>query len=146
MVEGSIYAFIATIGFGILFNIRGRNLFIAALGAGISWFCYLFTMKLTSSTFLAYFLASITAGVFSEVMARILKTPATTFVICSIIPLVPGSGMYYSMYEIIKGNASKALNLSLETLSIAGAVALGILFATSMIKIITYKKNNHVTS
>lgn len=146
MVESSIYAFIATVGFGVLFNIRGKNLFIASLGAGISWFCYLATMKLSTSTFLAYFLASITAGVFSEVMARMLKTPATTFVICGIIPLVPGSGMYYSMYEIIKGNTTNALNLSLETLSIAGAIALGILFATSMIKIITYRKNNHVTS
>ena len=35
-----IISFIASLGFGIVFDIKGKNLIFAALGGGLSWFCY----------------------------------------------------------------------------------------------------------
>ena len=69
-------------------------------------------------------------------MARIFKTPVTTFVVCALIPLVPGSGMYYTMREAVAGNISKSLELGLNTLASAGTLALGVLFVSTITRLI----------
>lgn len=144
MVTSALYSFIATAGFGVLFNIRGKKLFWAALGGGLAWYMYLLIDKFTASQLLSYFAASIAAGMYSEIMARLLKTPVTVFVMCSIIALVPGGGMYYTMFESIQGNVSKSLSLGIETMSIAGAIALGILVSSSLVKLATYNKKKNI--
>ena len=98
MITQSVFAFFATLGFGILFNIKGHKLFYAGLGGGISWFISLCCESLGFDTISSFFIASIIFSIYSEVMARVLKTPVTTLIICALIPLVPGGGMYYNMY------------------------------------------------
>jgi len=142
MIIKSLYALVATLTFGILFNIRGKKLFIASLGGGLSWFVYLLASYYGQSNVFSFFMASLAAGVFSEVMARIMKTPVTTFVICAIIPLVPGGGMYYTMLDSIRGNINDSLNKGLETLTIAGAIAVGIILVSSTSKYITLIRAN----
>lgn len=138
IVINSIYAFIATFGFCILFNIRGKNLFYTSLGGGITWFLYLLTVHYSNSNIFALFIASIVAGLYSEIMARVLKSPVTTFSICAIIPLVPGGGMYNTMLESIQGNVNKSLATGLNTLASAGAIAVGILLASSFTKLVLF--------
>lgn len=137
LIYSCIYTLVATLGFGVLFNIKGKNLVFASIGGGVSWFFYL----LTSSSFhlpnlISFFIASVVGSIYSEVMARILKTPVTTFIICAIIPLVPGGGMYNTMFSFVQGNVNESLNLGLQTLSIAGTVAVGVFFVSSITKAI----------
>ena len=61
-----------------------------------------------------------------------MKTPVTTIVICALIPLVPGAGMYYTMYETITGNVSGAIELGLTTIANAGSLALGVIFVSTI--------------
>lgn len=140
MIINSIYALIATLGFGIIFNIRKKNLLFASIGGGLSWFFYLLALSFYKSTLFSLFIGASVGAFYSEIMARTLKTPVTTFIVCAIIPLVPGSGMYYSMYESIKGNADKSLSLAIDTLSYAGAIAIGILLISSITKLISTLK------
>ena len=72
------------------------------------------------------FLAACGLCLVSELLARRMKTPVTTFLICALIPLVPGGGMYYTMLAIIQGNTMSALETGIHTLGCAGALALGI--------------------
>ncbi len=141
MILSSLYAFIATLGFGIVFNIKGKNLFFAALGGTIAWFFYSLLLKFNIYSVNALFISSLIFSTYSEIMARILKTPVTTLVICALIPLVPGSGMYYTMLESIQGNISKSLEIGLTTLSQAGALAVGIIFVSSITRFINAAKN-----
>lgn len=136
MLVQSIIAFIATLGFGMLFNIRGQKLFFAALGGGISWFISLFCLKLGLSEISSYFIASIIFSIYSEIFARILKTPVTTLVICALLPLVPGSGMYYTMYAAVTGDILKSLETGLNTLAISGTLALGVIFVSTITRLI----------
>jgi uncharacterized membrane protein YjjB (DUF3815 family) len=139
LLYSCIYTLIATLGFGILFNIKGKNLVFASIGGGVSWFFYLLTYSnLHFANLIAFFIASVIGSVYSEVMARILKTPVTTFIICTIIPLVPGGGMYYTMFSSIQGNVNESLNLGLQTLSIAGTVAIGVFLVSSITKAIVF--------
>lgn len=138
MLKNLIYAAITTFAYCIIFNIRGKNLIFGSLGGGLTWIIYLITFKFSNSNNLAFFIASAFSGVYSEVMARLLKTPVTTFVTCTIIPLVPGGGMYYTMYEFVQGNIDKAQTLGIETLSIAGAIAVGILLVSSITRLLMF--------
>ncbi|MCY6483632.1 threonine/serine exporter family protein [Clostridium aestuarii] len=142
MILNSIYALIATLGFAILFNIRGKNLIFASIGGAVGWFFYLLVLNYSPSKMLAFFIASISISVYSEVMARILKTPVTTFLICAFIPLVPGCGMYYTMFESTKGNIDKSLSIGLETLSNAFAIAVATILVASITKVIITLKNS----
>jgi len=134
MIEQVIVAFVASFGFGIIFNIKGIKLIFAAIGGGLSWFCYLYLNNNGISTILSLFISSIIFSIYSEICARYLKTPVTTLVICALIPLVPGAGMYYTMYQTILGNVSGAVQLGLNTLSSAGALALGVIFVSTITK------------
>ena len=127
-----IYAFIVSLGFGVLFNVRDRNLFFAALGGAVGWFFYSLTLNLSGSNVLAMLIASISISVYAEIFSRILKNPVTLFLVCSLIPLVPGSGMYYTVFEAVKGNVVESLNYGIETISLAGVIAVGIILVSTL--------------
>ena len=136
----TLVSFFATFGFCIAFNIRGKKNIFAALGGAMSWFFYslTFTNGIISIFFTYY--SSVIFSIYSEVLARIFKTPVTTFVVCALIPLVPGSGMYYTMREAIAGNISKSLELGLNTLASAGTLALGVLFVSTLTRLVLSAK------
>ncbi len=134
MIIEVLSAFISSFAFGIVFNIKGKNLFFAALCGALGWFIYKFSIKMGSSDTTALFFAAVGLSVYSEIFARILKTPVTTFVIAALIPLVPGGGMYYTMVEAITGNVMKSLETGIKTLASAGVLALGIILVSTITK------------
>lgn len=141
-----LYAFISSLGFGILFNVRGKNLIIASIGGGLGWLFYLITKSSTGSEIVALFVASIVISVFSEIFARIMKNPVTIFLICALIPLVPGGGMYYTTFEAVQGNVSKSIVLGIQTLFNAASIAVGIILVSTISKIINKLKFNKLES
>ena len=150
MILQIICAFIATLGFGILFNVRDRNLFYASLGGAIGWITYLIAINLNSSVMLATFIASVVISIYAEIFSRILKNPVTLFLICALIPLVPGSGIYYTILSVVQGDIMQSLQKGIETLSIAGLIALGIITVSTLSrliqKIIFLRKNSKISS
>lgn len=132
MIEQVIVAFFAAFGFGIIFNIKGLKLIFSSIGGSLSWFCYLYLNTNGMSIILSLFISSIIFSIYSEICARYLKTPVTTIVICALITLVPGAGMYETMYQTILGNVSGALEIGLNTLASAGVLALGIIFVSTI--------------
>ena len=90
------------------------------------------------------FIASICFSLYSEILARTAHTPVTTFIICALIPLVPGGGMYRTMLAAIQGDIMKALTMGLDTITIAGALVLGILLVSTIMKAITKRKKTEV--
>ena len=140
MILEVIAAFISTFAFGIVFNIKDKNLFFAALCGALGWFVYKFSLMFGISDTTALFLASLALSTYSEVFARILKTPVTTFVIAALIPLVPGGGMYYTMVEAITGDIMKSLEIGIKTIASAGALALGVILVSTITKTIIKNK------
>jgi uncharacterized membrane protein YjjB (DUF3815 family) len=139
IISNFIYAFICTLGFGIIFNVKGRKVIAASVGGGLGWIVYIMLYDINISKIVSIFLATIVISVYSEIIARIMKQPVTMFAISAIIPLVPGSGMYYTMYEVIQGNNDKASSLGMETFVIACSIASGITLVSSITKLINPK-------
>ena len=143
LLRMSFVSFIITFGFGILFNIKGKKLLFAALGGGLSWYFYSLPLSLGLSEVSSLFISALVFSTYSEVLARIFKTPVTSFIICALFPLVPGSGMYYTMLATIDGELQNAVHLGINTLANAGTLALGVIFISTITSLIFRVKRNH---
>ena len=136
-----VYSFIGSYCFSIIFNIRGRKTFFAGLGGAINQSSFILLGFLIYGNITNYFFATVITALYAEIIARIEKAPATVFLVPSIIPLVPGGMMYYTMEHCIRGETSKFLNMLLDTFGVAGALAMGILVVSSGSKIVKVAKN-----
>ncbi len=76
---------------------------------------------------------------YAELLARLVKAPATVFLIPSIIPLVPGGRLYYTMRAIVDGNEIKAKIFAKQTLVIALGIAVGIVIVSLVFYHISHK-------
>lgn len=89
----------------------------------------------------AYFFACLFASLLSQVFARKLKAPVTMFYIPTFYLYVPGSSIYQMAFHYIEGNYSLAVTFLFETISIAGAIALGVFMSDSLTEIYWDIKN-----
>ncbi|WP_195984272.1 threonine/serine exporter family protein [Clostridium sp. D33t1_170424_F3] len=129
-----LYAFIACAAFCLVFNMRGKLIFFTSLGGAIGWFVYLLLSPLQNDI-VQFFLATVVITLYSEIMARIHRVPVTGYLLIALLPMVPGGGIYYSMEYCIAGNTEMFLETGLHTLGIAGALALGILLVSSLVRL-----------
>lgn len=140
VIKACVSSFLATLGFGFLFNIKGKNLVLAGLVGAFGGLIYKSCLYLGLSEMMANFLGAVGLSLCSEILARCCRTPVTTFLVCALIPLVPGGGMYRTMLEAIHGNVDKALNLFVSTISIAGVLALGVLIVSTLMRAYYHEK------
>ncbi|MBQ8208260.1 MAG: threonine/serine exporter family protein [Clostridia bacterium] len=128
--------FLGSFGFAIMFNIRGKKLAAAAFGGFISWTLFLLLGFVTESEPIRYFIVSVLISAYSEIMARILKTPTTTFIITSLIALIPGGSLYYTMSNAFRSDLSSFINNGIHTIQLAVALALGVVAVTAFTKLL----------
>lgn len=129
-----LYAFLGGLAFAVPFNVHGKDVPLAALGGAGGWLVYLLALPLCGSEVISYFVAALALSLYSEMMARIRKRPVTTFLLISIFPLVPGAGIYYTMQYAIQGNSARFLSQGMHTLGLSGALALGILLVSTVMR------------
>ena len=129
-----LWSFFACAAFGLIYNMRGKTLLLASLGGSLGWFVYLLLNFMNNDIF-QFFVATIVTAIYSEIMARVLKKPATEFQIVALLPMVPGGGIFYTMDYCVIGNNEMFLKTGLHTLGIAGALAMGILLVSSLFRI-----------
>ena len=141
-----ITATVGSLGFGILFNVRNRRLIAVAIGGGVAWVLYLLFFALTESLGISYFLISLIIALYAEVMARTFKCPAIVFISPSLIPLVPGASLYYTMSHALSSNTESFVTSALTTVTAAAALAVGIIVATILTKLVTKIYGNIITS
>ena len=129
-----LVSFIGCIGFAIYFNIHSWGVLISAIGGLLTWTGYLVAIGLGCDIVGANFWAAVVAAVYSEVMARIRKYPALSYLVVSIFPLLPGAGIYYTMTYILQNNTDAAWAKGMETAAIAGVMAVGILLVSTAVR------------
>lgn len=130
-----VLCFAGCIGFSILFNIHDMGVVICALGGTLVWAVYLAAEHLTGSAIMGYFWGAVFASAYSEVMARIRKFPAITYLVISIFPLIPGAGVYYTMNYAVQGDMERFASQGMFTAAIAGIMAVGILLVSTSVRL-----------
>ena len=110
----------------------------ASLGGALGWLVYLLAGPYGSTDIFQYFVASIAISAYAEIVARIRKAPSTCYLIIALLPLVPGAGVYYTMKYCIQGAFDEFAATGMHTLLIAGAIALGVLWVISMVRLFIF--------
>ena len=127
-------AFIGCIGFSILFNIHGPGGLLCTIGAVLAWVVYDISLRLGATELLGYFWGAVFASAYAEIMARIRKYPAISYLVVSIFPLIPGSGVFYTMNYAFRGDMDMFSQSGWFTAAAAGVMALGILLVSTMVR------------
>ena len=74
------------------------------------------------------FLATVLVILMSRFFAVRERCPVTIFLICGILPLVPGAGIYWTCYYLVTGQLDEASTRGFSALKAAVAIVLGIVF------------------
>lgn len=138
--QGLVGSSLASIGFGVLFNVRGKSLYLAGLTGGIGGVIYKFCLGLGWQDPMANFAAAVTLSIFGEIFARRMKTTVTTFTACALIPLVPGGTAYEMMVEFSSDNPMAGISKTLDVISVSGMLAMGILTVSTLTRFFFYSK------
>lgn len=123
---------VAALGFALFFNVNKRHIAPAVLGGVLTWAIDYVLMQVLGGIFIPCMVASIFAAIYAEAWARVMHTPVAVFFIISVIPLVPGRGLYYTMYNAVSGNMSACLDFALATVLYAAGIAVGICVVTAI--------------
>ncbi len=127
---------VGSFGFSIIYNIRGKKLILAGLGGLFSWSLCLVLQIWFGSEVIRYFLSAAFVAVYAEILARIMKTPTTTFLVPAIIPHVPGGSLYYTMKFALNQQWYEFFSKAFYTVELALALAMGIIAVSSLVKVV----------
>lgn len=136
MIKQIILAFFGSVFLVVLFNIDRRKLVWAGLCGSIGWIVYLLVFEYNASATMSSFAGSFVVGLYSELMAKRFKTPASEFSIPGIFPLVPGLTAFNAVKFLVEKNNSEALATVMQTISVGGAIGFGIMLSTTTVRFI----------
>lgn len=126
----------ATVFFCILFRVPRRAVLYSALLGAAGYAVYDLTSPAFHSAVAGYFLGTLLMAVCSEILARIMKMPATIFMIPAIIPLVPGIGLYNTMQYLVQQRNDLAAGIGTTTLLEIVAMAMAMVLTGILTKTI----------
>jgi len=129
-------AAVGTLGFGVLFNIRGKKHLVGALRGIFAWLLFELLGGVVANEPIRYFVVSAAASVYAEIFARVMKTPRTTFWIVNLIPLIPGGSLYYTMSSAVGNDFELFMQRGVYTLELAAALSLGIVTVAALSRLI----------
>lgn len=131
MIVNIVCPFFGTLAFSILFNVPKKYYICCGITGMAGWLCYCLGIQFTSVT-VASFMGTLVVVLMSRIFAVWQKCPITVFLVSGIFPLVPGAGVYYTAYYLVTDSLRMAAIKGLESVKIAFAIVLGIVFIVSM--------------
>lgn len=127
-----VMAFFGSYGFALIYNSPRKSVYKSSIIGAIGWTIYKFCLHNKINVVIACFLAAFVIGSLSEYCATYQKMPAINFFLPAIIPLVPGAGMYYTMFNLVSKNYDIAAAKGVETFFVAVAIAVGVYVASNI--------------
>ena len=120
-------ALAASVSFAVLYNAPKEELLFSGLSGAAGWVVYLIVSEQTGDGgVFAYVIATIALTLLSRILAVIRRYPVTVYLTVSIFPLVPGIGIYYTVYYLINKQNELFAARGLATFEAAAGIAFGI--------------------
>lgn len=132
-------AFLAVFMFSIVMDAPKKYLFFGGMAGAVGWLVYLVTAD-RYGVFIGNFMGAVAISLISHIFARFLKAPVTVFLVPGFLTLVPGSGLYRTVYHFFMGSKALGESYLIQTIQIAGIIALGIFVVDSVFDIARKQK------
>ena len=130
-------AFTGSAGFALAYRFRKKwQILASGLGGCLGWLIYLLVSHAGGNEFLAGFVGTVAVSFYSEAAARLLKTPATGFLITTSIPMIPGAALYRCMYHLLLSQPEQFRAEGEYTLLFASCMAAGFVSAAVLVQIL----------
>lgn len=124
--------FLGTIGYAVLFNVPKRFYLSCGFTGMAGWIVYQIIVSRTFSAAFASFLGTMAVVFLSRVLSIRKKCPITVFLVAGILPLVPGAGIYHTVYYFVSNQLAEASLRGMESVKVAFSIVLGIVFALAV--------------
>ena len=134
VLNGLISCMVALLGIAVIFDVPPKKLLFAMIGSMISCALMLIGDKFGVDPLITNMVATAIPCVYCEIMARVLKTPTTVFMIPTLLPLVPGSRLYYTMFYLFSGEQALFLDNMLVAVKICTGIAVAIIVVTGAMR------------
>ncbi len=129
----SAVAFAACFFFSITFNTPKRELVFCGFTGALGWFIYCIVVHgFNGDPVTGSFFGALALTASCRFLSHIKQAPSTIYLIPGILPLVPGSQIYNTMYGILDGDMVYSYTQGVLTAKLAGVIALGVMIILSL--------------
>lgn len=128
--------------FAVIFHIRPKYMPMIFVGAAAGWLVYLQSMRMDISSAMAMVIAAMVVTVYSEIFARIVKMPVSVIYTPTVIPLIPGSHLYYCMRGFVTDVHADFVKYGEMLLEDALGIVLGSLIVLTVVSAHTARKKH----
>ena len=125
-------SFVSVVAFAVLFHAPRQEWAWCGLTGMAGWAAYWLLVQMEQGVVAASLVAAVALALLSRILAVVRRCPMTVFIMGGIFPLVPGAGIYYTVYYFIMGEEGQCLAKGVETLKIAAAIAIGIVLVLAL--------------
>ncbi len=125
---------VSTTIYAVLMRVKLRHLPAICFGAAMTYLIFALLDHCGFTLFVSNLIAAMLATIYGQIMARVLKAPVIIYYLPSIIPLVPGGSLYYTMEALMNSNEAQFMARGWDTLMISLGIAVGII-AVSVIDV-----------
>lgn len=142
LLQQFIGSYLATVTAAVTLESPRKFVLKTGLIGGIGYIVHLLFMEFFHiSEPSAIFIGCLVIAALAQVYARLFKAPATTFLIPSFFPFVPGSAIYQTAFYFIKGDAGQSMIYLVKTVQIGLAIALGVFIVDSIMEVNRFVRN-----
>lgn len=145
VIVQSIMAFLGSLGFSLIFNVKRRHVVIASLGGMFTWMAYFVCKNMGNNILLSTVIASAFAAAYSMVTAVRKKAPANQFLIIALIPLIPGAPLFYTMISTVQSEWQQSSHYGQELIQFVLGLAIGISLVWGIEKVIVNWRRKRVS-
>lgn len=127
-----ILSYIASIGFGMVFMIPPKDLWLAGLGGALARLALVSLTPITSNRLLFVTLSAMAAALYAEFLAVTRKQPSTYFVYPSIIPLIPGDLFFFALAGLYLGDKAGVETNGINCLLSLAGLSIGFVLSSTV--------------
>ncbi len=111
----------------MMYNMPLKWIIPSSIGGVLTWAAYLLCQQVFGPTiFVPCFISSVFAALWAFGLARFSNNPFGMYFMMAVVPLIPGSGLYYTIFNLSQGNSAEAARFAGITAEYALAITFGI--------------------
>lgn len=128
---------LAGCGFAVIFHIRLKYLPLILAGSALSWGTFLLAYHQWDVRSTAMIMAAMAVTIYSEIFARIVRMPVSVIFTPIIVPLIPGSNLYYCMRGFVTNTHADFVKFGDLLLEDTLGIVLGSLIVLTFVSALT---------
>ena len=126
-----ILSYVASIGFGIVFMIPPKDLWLAGLGGALARLALVSLTPVTDNRLLYVTIAAMAAALYAEFLAVTRRIPSTYFIYPSIIPLIPGDLFFFALASLYLGDRANVEANGINCLLSLAGLSIGFVLSST---------------